>query len=140
VSTSMTAVSNLPKTALAALVALGTVKCMFVDAAFTPNQDTIDYINDVTNEATGTSYPAGGIVMSGVTITLDAATNKVTFDANNITTAALSVPCRWGFVYVSTGVGSTSPVVGYADFSGGGNVTVTEVDWDALGLFFWTVA
>lgn len=139
-ATSMTAVTNFPRQAILAALALGTVKCMFVDAAFTPDQDSLVFISSVTNEAAGTSYPAGGIVLTSPAVLIDTATNKVTFDADNITTAGLSVPCRWGVIYISTGTPSTSPIIGYADFSGGGNTTVTEVDWDALGIIPWTVA
>lgn len=134
--------TNAPKRAWLALLALGTPKMMFVDAAHTPDQDNYDFINDVNaNEAAGTSYTAGGIAVT-VTVNLDATTNKVSLDATDITTAGLSVPARWGYLYVDTGTASTSPILAYTDFSGGagGNVTVTGYTFDAAGFAAWTVA
>lgn len=132
----------MPKKALEALLALGTLKCMFATATYTPNQDTLDFANDVTNEATGTSYSSPGITVSTPVVNIDTATNTLTLDAVDITTASLSVSCRWGILHVYTGSLATSPVVAYVDFSGGvgGNVTVTQVIWDALGIAAWTVA
>lgn len=135
--------SNFPKNAIAAAIALGTVKMMFVTATHTPDQDVNDYINDVSaNEATGTSYSAGGITLANVTVTLNTSTNTITIDADDITTAALSVSARWGYVYISTGTPSTSMLIAYTDFSqgAGGNVTVTGYVFDAAGIAAWTVA
>lgn len=140
-SAPVTVVTNLPKKALEALLALGTPKLMLATDTYVPNQDTLDYVNDVTNEATGTSYSAGGITLTSVAVNLDTATNKVSITAANVAPAGLSVSCRWGVIYVSTGTTSTSPVVAYVDFSQalGGNVTFTGVNWDALGVAAWTV-
>lgn len=116
---------NAPKKAWEALLALGTPKLMLADAAYTPNQDTHDFVNDVTNEAAGTGYTAGGLTLAGVTVSLDAATNTVTITCTDI--SGISVSCRWGVFYVSTGTAGTSPVIAYIDFSQGvgGNVTLT---------------
>jgi hypothetical protein len=136
VSATITLPTNLPKSLLTAALALGTTKLMLATATFTPNQDTLDFINDVTNEATGTSYSAGGITMTSVVTNVDTATNTVTLDAADVTPAGLSVSCRWGFIYISTGTPSTSPVLAIIDFTGGvgGNVTLTFVNWDAAGI------
>jgi hypothetical protein len=124
------------------MLSLGTVKAMLVDAAFTPNQDTFDFINDVTSEAAGTGYTAGGITLTGVVVNLDAATNKVTLDADNIDDPGISVLARWMPLYVSTGTPSTSPVLCYFDLSQGlgGNVTFTGFDFDAAGILPLQVA
>ncbi|MBO9523912.1 MAG: hypothetical protein J7518_20450 [Nocardioidaceae bacterium] len=135
--------SNHPKLAEQALIALGTVKMMFVTATHTPDQDANDYINDVNaNEAAGTSYTAGGIALTSVTVTLDASTNIVTVDAADITTAGLSVSARWGYVYVDTGTPATSPILAYTDFSQGvgGNTTVTGYQFDSAGIYAYAVA
>lgn len=137
-----TVVTYLPKKALEALIALGVVQVMLADAAFTPNQDTLDYVNDVTNEATGTSYAAGGIVLSGVVVNINTTTNTLTLDADNVTTAGLSVVCRWAIIYINTGPASNSPVIAYVDLSQGvgGNVTCTGIQWDANGIVPFAVA
>lgn len=129
--------TNLPKRMLTALLALGTAKCMFVTATYTPDQDAHDFVNDVNaNEAAGTSYSAGGITLTTPVANIDTATNTVTFDADDITTAGLSVSCRWGILYIDTGVAASSPLIAYVDFSQGvgGNVAVTGVQWDTLGI------
>lgn len=135
--------THAPLQAENAVLALGTLKMMFVDAAHTPDQDVNDYINDVSaNEAAGTSYPTGGIALTGVTVTFDATTNTITVDADDITTAGLSVSARWGYIYVDTGTASTSPIRAYTDFSQGvgGNVTVTGYQFDAAGIYAYAVA
>lgn len=135
--------TNLPKRALSALLALGTPKMMFVTATHTPDQDAYDYINDVNaNEAAGTSYSAGGITLTSVVVNLDTATNTVSLDADDITTAGLSVSARWGYIYVDTGTAATSPIVAYTDFSQGvgGNVTVTGYQFDSAGILAFVVA
>ena len=37
-----------------------TIKCALATSTFTPNQDTMDFFNDVTNEVSGTGYSARG--------------------------------------------------------------------------------
>jgi hypothetical protein len=108
-----------------ALIALGTPTLLLATDTYVPNQDTLDFINDVTNEAAGTGYSAGGIPLTGVTVTLDTATNTITITCDEVT--GVSVSCRWGVFYVDTGASSTSPVMAYADWSEtlGGNVTFT---------------
>jgi hypothetical protein len=141
VTAPITIVTNFPKAALTALLATGTLKAMFVDAAFTPNQDSLDFINDVTNEASGTSYTAGGLAISGAVINVDTSANTVTLDADDITTAGLSVSARWVIPYIYTGSTSTSPVLNVFDASGGvgGNVTLTGFNWDANGIIQFEV-
>lgn len=133
----------LPKTMMTMVLALGTLKAMAVTDTWVPNQDTLDYVNDVTNEAAGTNYTAGGIALTTPVVNVDTATNKATLDADNIATAGLSVSCRYWVVYVDTGTPATSPVLAVVDLLGGvgsGNVTCTGLNWDALGILPATVA
>jgi hypothetical protein len=117
-----------PKKAWEALLALGTPKLMLVDAAFTPNQDTNDFVNDITNEAAGTGYTGsiGGLTLASPAVSLDASTNTIKITCTDV--SGISVPCRWGVFNVWTGTASTSPVLAYTDFSQGvgGNVTLTS--------------
>lgn len=133
----------LPKTMMTMVLALGTLKAMAVTDTWVPNQDTLDYVNDVTNEAAGTNYVAGGLTLTTPVVNVDTATNKATLDADNIATAGLSVSCRYWVVYVATGTPSTSPVLAVVDLLGGvgsGNVTCTGLNWDALGILPAVVA
>lgn len=137
-----TVATYLPKKALEALLALGDLTVMLATDTYVPNQDTLDFVNDVTNEASGTSYSAGGIVLTTPVVNVDTATNTLTLDADDVTTAGLSVSCRWAVIYVDTGTPSTSPVVAYVDLSEGvgGNVTVTGIAWDTDGIVPFVVA
>lgn len=117
---------NAPKKAWEALFATGTLKYVLATASYTPDQDLHDFQNDITNEAAGTGYVAGGNALTGVVVSLDTATNTITIKADEIT--GLNVSCRWLIFVVSTGTAATSPVVAYADLSEGlgGNVTFTN--------------
>lgn len=134
--------TNFPKKAMEAALALGTLKCILATATYTPDQDAHVYASSITNEASGTSYTAGGLTVTGGTVLIDTSTNKLTIDADDITTAGLSVSCRWGLLFIYTGSLATSPLIGYVDLSEGvgGNVTVTGVAWNAAGILPWTVA
>jgi hypothetical protein len=47
-----------------------THKGLLVTDSYTPNFDTHDFRNDITNEVTGTGYTAGGATITGTEITL----------------------------------------------------------------------
>jgi hypothetical protein len=53
----------------------GTFKIMLTTSSHTPNQDTHDFRDDLTNEVSGTGYSAGGVTCA-VTPTYDATSNE----------------------------------------------------------------
>jgi hypothetical protein len=119
-----------------------TIKVALTTSSYTPNQDTHDYFNDVTNEVTGTGYTAGGNTLASKTITYDDANNVIILDAADSTWASSTITARYAVVYASTGTASTSPLIGYVDFgsdqsSTNGNFTIT---WDSTGIVRVTVA
>lgn len=119
-----------------------TIKVALTTSSYTPNQDTHDYFNDVTNEVTGTGYTAGGNTLASKTITYDDANNVIVLDAADSTWASSTITARYAVVYASTGTASTSPLIGYVDFgsdqsSTNGNFTIT---WDSTGIVRVTVA
>jgi hypothetical protein len=119
-----------------------TIKVALTTSTYTPNQDTHDYFNDVTNEVTGTGYTAGGNTLASKTITYDDANNVIVLDAADTTWASSTITARYAVVYASTGTASTSPLIGYVDFgsdqsSTNGNFTIT---WDSTGIVRVTVA
>lgn len=123
------------KKALDSVLALGTPKAMFVTAAYVLDQDTHDFINDVSaNEATGTGVAAGGVALSSVTTAVDGASNTVTLDAADV--GGISVTCCYVVVYVDTGTPATSPVLSITDLSEGTAVDSvwTGVTWGASGI------
>jgi hypothetical protein len=110
-----------------------TIKCALATSSYTPDQDVHDFFNDITNEVSGTGYTAGGVTLTCSAPTYDAATNTVRMDATDAQWTGASFTSRYGIVYKSTGVASTSPLLGYVDF--GGDETVSSgtftIVWDA---------
>lgn len=121
-----------------------TIKVMLLSSSYTPNQDTHDYLDDVsTYQVTGTGYTAGGATLASKTITYDSATNTVVLDAADVTWASSTITARYAVVYDDTpATSATKPLIGYIDLvsdqaSNNGNFTI---EWDATGIMRITVA
>jgi hypothetical protein len=106
-----------------------TFKAMLVTSSYTPNKDTHDFRDDVTNEVSGTGYTAGGVA-SAVTVTKDTANDKVTIQFGAVSWASSTITAR-GCVYYKSrgGASSLDELVCYADFgsdvsSSGGTFSV----------------
>jgi hypothetical protein len=143
VSVPCTVVTNMPKNLMVAALDLGTLKAMLVDDAYTPDQDALDFINDVSsNEAAGTGYVAGGFTLGTPVVNTDTATNTSTLDADDIDGAGVSVPAMTLVLYIDTGTEATSPVLCYFDLANGGgvNVTFTTFAFDPDGIIPLLVA
>jgi hypothetical protein len=104
-------------------------KAMLVTSTYTPDKDTHDKRNDVTNEVSGTGYTAGGVA-SAVTVTKDTANDKVTIQFGAVSWASSTITAR-GCVYYKSrgGASSADELVAYADFgsdvsSSGGTFSV----------------
>lgn len=121
-----------------------TIKVALLSNAYTPNQDTHDYFDDVsTHEVSGTGYTTGGNTLASKTSTYDAGTNVLVLDAADVTWSSSTITARYAVVYdASGGSAATNPLIGYVDFgsdqsSSNGNFTIT---WDATGIVRITVA
>ena len=121
-----------------------TIKVALLTNAFTPNQDTQDYFDDVAaNEVAGTGYTAGGVTLTNKTVTYDAASNTFIFDADDVVIPNSTITARYAVVYDATpSTNATRPLIGYVDFSSdqsstAGNFTIT---WDTSGILRATVA
>lgn len=97
-----------------------TFKVMLVTSSYTPNKDTHDKRDDVTNEVSGTGYTSGGET-SACTVTKDTATDKVTLSFAAVSWGSSTITAAGAVIYKSTGTASADPLVGYIDF--GGNVS-----------------
>lgn len=120
------------------------IKVMLVGPAYSPNQDTHDYLDDVVaNEVSGTGYTAGGVSLTGKTNTYDAATNTIVLDAADVTWANSTITARYAVIYNNTGgSNAVKPLIAYVDFvsdqsSTAGNFTIT---WDPAGIVRATTA
>ena len=119
------------------------IKVALCTSSYTPNQDTHDYFDDITNEVVGAGYTAGGYTLAAKTSTYTAGTNVWAFDnTTDPTWAAATITARYAIVYVATGTASTSALICYIDF--GADVASTAASFtitlDAGGICKVTVS
>lgn len=94
-----------------------TIKVTLHTSTYTPNQDTHDFKDDLTNELpTAGGYTAGGATLSGKSVTYTSGTNTVALLAADTTWTTATFTCRYAVVWKDTGTASTSPLLGYVDF------------------------
>jgi len=120
-----------------------TLKVALTTSAWTPNQDTHDFFDDVTNEITGTGYTAGGATLGTKTTTYDTATDQVRADAADTLWTTSTLTARRAPIYSDTGgAASTDPVIAWVDF--GADVSTTagtfQITWDATGILNYDVS
>jgi hypothetical protein len=93
-----------------------TFKVMLVSSAYSPNKDTHDKRDDVTNEVSGTGYTAGGVT-SACTVTKDTANDRVTLSFAAVNWASSTITARAAVIYKSRGgASSADELVCYVDF------------------------
>jgi hypothetical protein len=93
-----------------------TFKVMLVSSAYSPNKDTHDKRDDVTNEVSGTGYTAGGVT-SACTVTKDTANDRVTLSFAAVNWASSTITARAAVIYKSRGgAASSDELVCYVDF------------------------
>lgn len=80
-----------------------TFKILLTTSAYTPNQDTHDFRDDVTNEVSGTGYSAGGATLSGVSVTYDSGTNEVRVSWTDPAWTTSTITARTAVIYKSRG-------------------------------------
>jgi len=108
-----------------------TFKAMLVTSTYTPNKDTHDKRDDVTNEVSGTGYTAGGVT-TACTVTKDTANDKVTLSFAAVSWASSTITARALVIYKSLGgASSADALVCYVDFgsdvsSTGGTFSVSS--------------
>jgi hypothetical protein len=112
------------------------IKVALVTSSYTPNIDTHEFYDDVTNEVTGTGYTAGGAVLGSQAVTTNTTDDEGVFDAADVTWSASTITARGAVIYKNTGTASTSPLIAYIDFtedkvSSSGNFTI---QWNAEGI------
>lgn len=118
-----------------------TLKVMLCTSSYTPNQNTHDFKDDVTNEVTGTGYTAGGATLGSVTVATSG--TVTTLDAADTSWTTSTITARYAVIYDSTPASdATRPLIAYVDFgadvvSSGGTFQIT---WDATGICTWTAA
>lgn len=111
-----------------------TFKMALVNA--TPNIDTWENFDDVTGEISGSGYTAGGVTLASLLITEDDTNDRAAWDFAdpswiNLATSTINN----GVIYKSTGVSSTSVIVGWVEIATNSNGANYTVQVNANGLF-----
>lgn len=119
------------------------IKCALAGSSYSPNQDTDDFFNDVTDEVSGSSYTASGLTLTASQY-YTASTNTHTLDLADAIWTSSSFSARYAVLYHTLAAcsGSISPLVAYVDFgetmtSQGGAFTIT---WNTDGILSYTTA
>lgn len=94
-----------------------TIKMTLHTVTYSPNQDTDQYFNTVTNELTTTGgYTAGGATLASKTLTYDGPSNTVRLKAADVLWATATFTARYAVIRKDTGTNTTSHVMGYVNF------------------------
>jgi hypothetical protein len=113
-----------------------TIKIALVTSSYTPNKDTHDYFDDVTNEVSGAGYTAGGATLT-MSLTQDDANDLIKVDAADVSWSSSTITARGAVIYKSTGTAGTSSLICYLDF-GADKASVTgtfQVIFNSSGIF-----
>lgn len=94
-----------------------TLKAILTTSTHTPNQDTHDYVDDVTaNEVSGTGYTAGGMALTGKTESYVSGSNTVRWISDDLvwTTVTLTDVKNVHFYDATPASDATRPLIAYA--------------------------
>lgn len=117
-----------------------TIKALLVTSTYVPDKDLHEFLDDVTNEITGTGYTQGGKAITNRSITVDNATDMAKYDGDDVQWLDATFTARGAVVYMDTGTPATSLLVAYLDFGvdksiAGGSFTL---QFGANGVFYTT--
>lgn len=104
-----------------------TFKAMVVTDAYTPDKDAHTKRSDVTNEASGTGYTAGGQAVT-VTVTKDTANDRLDVDISDPSWANATLSGRGIVVYKSRG-GAASADELVCSIAAGSDIVSTNGTW-----------
>jgi hypothetical protein len=110
-------------------------KVLLVNDSYTPNFDTHDFRNDITNEVSGTGYTAGGAALTSTEVTL--ASGLLTFDAADLSWASSTITSAMaGVLYFNVGADTTDQLVLLSDFVTAASTTngTFTIQWSASGI------
>lgn len=93
-----------------------TFKVLLTTSSYAENKDTHDFRDDVTNEASGTGYTAGGASVT-VTVALDTVNDRVDMTLGGTTWPTSTITARKAIYYKSRGgAASADELVAVNDF------------------------
>lgn len=115
-----------------------TFKTMLVTNTYTPNFDTHDFQNDVTNEVSGTGYTTNGISLT--TVASGVASGFYTFDADDSSWTTSTITARGEVIYDSTpGSSATNHVVIGVTFGADYSTTAGTFTIQRNASGIWTI-
>ena len=127
-------VTSLPANGLESETAVKTLLC---EDGYTPNFDTHNFRDDVTNEVSGTGYTAGGQTLTSTELTLSS--GVLTWDAADQSWTSSTIPNAMAAVnyFARGGASSADEVVVLSDFITAVSTTngTLLVAWHANGIF-----
>lgn len=113
---------------LDAILALGDLTLYPMATSYTPNAATDQYWSDI---SASLASGAAGVVLTGVTTTIDSGNSRVELDTNNAVTGTITASTNKYALVVDTGVAATSPILATIDLvegtvsAIGGTITFT---------------
>ena len=117
------------------------VYVVLMDADYIPDQDAHQYessLNLATTEVVGTGYTAGGQLLSGVTVTVDTANNRVIVDATDTVWDPSTITARYAVLIDKTPASAANnPLIGLIDFEADKSSSASEFKlvWSSNGIF-----
>lgn len=113
-----------------------TIKVALLTSSYTPNYDTHDFFDDITNEVTGTGYTAGGATLGSKTVTTTMAdswgvsrANSTAYEVGQIVRPATGN----GYVYMCHTAGTSAGTIPTWPTVIGDEVTDGSVQWVNVG-------
>src|SRR5512144_2079292 len=111
------------------------VKVMLAQSGYTPNYDTHDFRDDVTNEPGNSgTYSSGGSVITTTELTVASpAAGQIKYTADNVSWTGTTITASQAVGYLVVGAAGTDMVLWDSDF--GGNVSTAggtfSITWHA---------
>lgn len=95
------------------------VKLMLVQDAYTPNFDTHNFRDDVTNEPSNSgTYSSGGSALTTTELTVASpAATQMKYDTDDLNWTSTTITARGGVHYKNTGTAATDEVIGANAFA-----------------------
>ncbi len=118
------------------------IKLALCTTAYTPNQGTDEFFSAISGEIAGTGgYTTGGFTLSGCARSYDSGTREERYDANDVSSAALtpSAAFRYGIVYDSSpGSAGTDFLLAYINFGADQDPAGLPfaIQWATTGVFY----
>lgn len=93
--------------------------CMLCSNGYTPNQDTHQFLSDISHEVVGSGYFAGGQAVTGIDATYTGSTKKLVVSAGNLNWPSVTFSAAYAVLYMKSPQTATlQPLIGYVDFGG----------------------